>query len=76
MKTARDEGRAEGRAEGISLGMQRGKAEGRTEGVKIVIYKMISKGMEKKLIANMLEMTEEEINRLVDESEVLDEPEV
>lgn len=61
----REEGRAEGHAEGHAEGRAKGHAEGREEGIRQTLKKTVkamhSKGLAITDIANLLDLTEEEV---------------
>ena len=69
----RDEGISIGRSEGISIGRTEGISIGRSEGISIgreertreLIQKKLAKGKSISVIADELEETEEEIQRLM-----------
>ena len=68
LDTARIEGRAEGRAagleEGRAAGLEEGRAEGLEEGKQAIARKMKERGMAIDVIAEMTELSPEEVGRL------------
>ena len=63
MDYAKKEGIQEGRAEGRT----EGRAEGRAEGINLVIRQMIAKGMTVQQVADIVDMTAEEIEAIIAE---------
>ena len=61
---ARAEGEAKGRAEGEAKGRAEGEAKGRKESKKIIAKKLLKTGMSITEIAEITEMSEEEISKL------------
>jgi predicted transposase YdaD len=61
------EGRAEGRTEGRAEGRAEGRIEGRIEGINLVIRQMIAKGMTAQQVADIVDMTAEEIEAIIAE---------
>lgn len=59
-----DTARIEGRAEGRAAGLEEGRAEGLEEGKQAIARKMKEKGMAIDVIAEMTELSPEEIGRL------------
>lgn len=66
---AKEQGLAEGRAEGRAKGREEGRAEGRAEGIKNTLKKtalaMKSKGFDIPEIAELLDLSEEEVRSLL-----------
>ena len=48
-------------------GIQEGRAEGRAEGINLVIRQMIAKGMTAQQVADIVDMTAEEIEAIIAE---------
>ena len=48
-------------------GIQEGRAEGKAEGVNLVIRQMITKGMTAQQVADIVDMTAEEIEAIIAE---------
>ena len=48
-------------------GIQEGRAEGRAEGINLVIRQMITKGMTVQQVADIVDMTAEEIEAIIAE---------
>ena len=48
-------------------GIQEGRAEGRVEGINLVIRQMITKGMTVQQVADIVDMTAEEIEAIIAE---------
>ena len=48
-------------------GIQEGRAEGRAEGINLVIRQMIAKGMTVQQVADIVDMTAEEIEAIIAE---------
>ena len=63
MDYAKQEGIQEGRAEGRA----EGRTEGRIEGINLVIRQMIAKGMTVQQVADIVDMTVEEIEAIIAE---------
>ena len=63
MDYAKQEGIQEGRAEGLA----EGRAEGLAEGINIVIRQMIAKGMTVQQVADIVDMSVEEIEAIIAE---------
>jgi len=67
LKKGLEEGLKKGIEEGLKIGLEQGREEGREkgreEGMKEVIGKMIEKGMSIAEIANILDLTEEEVRK-------------
>ena len=61
-----DKARKEGREEGLTAGREEGLTAGHEEKTIELIQKKLSKGKEFAQIADELEMTEEEVHRLLD----------
>ena len=64
IETAKADGRAEGLAEGREEGREEGRAEGREEGILAIARKMKQKGKTVEEIAELTDLTIEEIERL------------
>ena len=67
MDYAKKEGNQEGRAEGRAEGRTEGRIEGRAEGINLVIRQMITKGMTEHQVADIVDMTAEEIEAIIAE---------
>ena len=63
MEYAKKEGIQEGRAEGRA----EGRIEGRAEGINLVIRQMIAKGMTAQQVADIVNMSVEEIEAIIAE---------
>ena len=65
-KEAIEEGLAEGRERGLAEGRAKGLAEGLAEGRAEVVRKMLDAGMERRAVAEILQCTMEEVDRMAD----------
>jgi len=67
----REEGREEGRAEGEKIGIEKGRAEGEKIGIekrnKELALSMKSNGMSKESIATILNLSVQEVEKLLEE---------
>lgn len=63
-RSIRKEGIEEGREEGIAIGIERGRAEGIRQQQEVIIKKLHSKGMSEEEIADLLEISAEQVKEV------------
>ncbi|MBR5384929.1 MAG: hypothetical protein IK143_03550, partial [Bacteroidales bacterium] len=62
----REDGFDEGLAKGREEGREEGRAEGREEGYRLLVLRMLSKGMDIKSVSEMTGLSEKVINGFID----------
>ena len=68
IEEGREEGRKEGRKEGREEGREEGRTEGREEERAFLVQKLYLKELSVETIAELLEMTEDEVNEILEKA--------